>query len=182
MCPPPSLVRRLNAGVWLDMFSVRALVGADGSGILRINSYGHPGVARLDEAELRRLCALPNHHLVAEDINSLVVGYMLAFDRETAYEGEEFRKFRLITPKPFVYIDQVAVAKESKGLGVGRALYGAIEEIARREGGQLLCCEVNTVPPNLESMAFHEALGFRRIESLATLDGREVELLLKEVT
>ena len=26
------------------------------------------------------------------------------------------------------------------------------------------------------------ALGFQRIESLATLDGREVELLLKEVT
>ena len=164
------------------MLSVRALVATDGSRVLRINSDGHPGVSRLDDSELRRLCTLPNHHLVAEDTNSLLVGYILAFDREAAYDGEEFRKFRLITPKPYVYIDQVAVAKESKGLGVGRALYGALEAIARREGAQALCCEVNTVPPNQESMAFHEALGFRRMQSLATLDGREVELLLKELT
>ena len=160
---------------------VRDLVGTDGPGVLRINSDGHPGVARLADAELGRLCTLPNHHLVAEDTNSLLVGYLLAFDREAAYDGEEFQKFRLITPKPYVYIDQVAVAKESKGLGVGRALYSALEVIARREGAQALCCEVNTVPPNEESMAFHEALGFRRMESLATLDGREVELLLKEL-
>jgi uncharacterized protein len=163
------------------MLSVRPLVLSDGLGVLRINSDGHPGVARLDDAELRRLCTLPNHHLVAEDTNSLLVGYILAFDREAAYDGEEFRKFRLITPTPYVYIDQVAVANESKGLGVGRALYGALEAIARREDAQALCCEVNIVPPNQESMAFHKALGFRRKESLTTLDGREVELLLKEL-
>lgn len=163
------------------MLNVRALVGSDGPGVLLINSDGHPGVARLDDSELRRLCTLPNHHLVAEDSNSLLVGYILAFDREGAYDGEDFRKFRLITPKPYVYIDQVAVAKESKGLGVGRALYGTLEAIARREGAQALCCEVNIVPANHESMAFHEALGFRRMESLTTLDGREVELLVKEI-
>jgi predicted GNAT superfamily acetyltransferase len=65
---------------------------------------------------------------------------------------------------------------------VGRALYGALEATARREGAQVLCCEVNTVPPNPESMAFHKALAFRRMRSLITLNGRDVELLLKEVT
>ena len=60
-------------------------------------------------------------------------------------------------------------------------LYGAVEAIARREGAQALCCEVNTVPPNPESMAFHAALSFRRVDSIATLDGREVELLIKEI-
>src|SRR4029453_230738 len=98
-----------------------------------------------DDSELRRLCALPNHHLVAEQIDSLLVGYLLAFDREAAYDGEEFRKFRLLSPRLFIYIDQVAVANALKGLGVGRALYGAVETIARREGAQDLCCEVNTV-------------------------------------
>ena len=112
-------------------------------------------------------------NLVAEDSNRLLVGYLLAFDREAAYDGEEFRKFRQITAKPYVYIDQVAVAKEAKGLGVGKALYGALEAIARRRGAQALCCEVNTVPPNVESMAFHEALGFRRVDSLATSDGEK---------
>ena len=124
---------------------------------------------------------MPNHHLVAEDINTLLVGYVLAFDRQAAYDGEEFRKFQRLTEKRYVYIDQIAVAKESQGLGVGRALYGALEAIACREGAQALCCEVNTVPPNLESMAFHKALSFERIHSMATLDGREVELLLKEL-
>jgi predicted GNAT superfamily acetyltransferase len=163
------------------MLSVRALIGSDGPGVLRINSDGQPGVAQLDDSELRRLCSLPNHHLVAEDIDSLLVGYILAFDREAAYDGEEFLRFRLMTPKPYVYVDQIAVAKESKGLGVGKALYGALEAIARREGAHALCCEVNTVPRNPESMAFHEALGFRRVGSMATSDGREVELLLREI-
>lgn len=164
-----------------ERFSIRPLVETDAPRVLRINSDAHPRVARLDDAELRRLCALPNHHLVAEDINSLLVGYVLAFDREAAYDGEEFRKFRVMSPGPYIYIDQVAVAKASKGLGVGRALYGAVEAIARREGMQALCCEVNTVPPNPESMAFHAALSFLRVGSLATLDGREVELLLKDI-
>jgi len=114
-------------------------------------------------------------------VDSLLVGYILAFNRDAAYDGEEFLKFRLIIPKPYLYIDQVAVATQSKGLGVGRAPYGAVEAIAHREGAQALCCEVNISPPNLESMAFHEALGFQRMESLVTLDGRRVELLLKEV-
>ena len=165
-----------------QVFGVRALVATDESGVLRINSDGYPGVARLDATELRRLCALPNHHLVVEDSNALLVGYLLAFAGEAAYDGEEFRQLRLMTSKRYIYIDQVAVAKQSKGLGVGRALYGAIEATARRDGVQALCCEVNTVPPNPESMAFHEAMRFRRMGSLTTLDGREVELLLKEVT
>lgn len=164
------------------MFTIRALGGNDGSGVFRINSDGHPGVAHLDAAELRRLCALPNLHLVAEDIASGLVGYVLAFDRDAPYDGEEFRQFRLMTPKRYVYIDQVAVAKEARGLGVGRALYGALEAIARREGAQALCCEVNTVPQNLESMAFHKALSFWSMGSMTTTDGRAVELLLKDLS
>jgi hypothetical protein len=164
------------------MFSVRALGGNDGSAVLRINSDGHPGVARLDAAELRRLCALPNHHRVAEDIASGLAGYILAFDRDASYDGEEFRQFRLMTSKRYVYIDQLAVAKEARGLGVGRALYGALETIARREGAQALCCEVNTVPQNLESMAIHKALSFWSMGSMTTTDGREVELLFKDLT
>jgi uncharacterized protein len=60
-----------------------------------------------------------------------------------------------------------------------------VAQVARRglivrEDARALGCEVNVMPPNPESLAFHAPLGFRRISSLATLDGREVELLTKE--
>lgn len=169
------------AGARHPVFNVRGFAGTDAAGVLRINSEGYPGVARLDESELHRLWALPNYHLVAEDLNGLLVGYCLAFPWEAAYDGEEFQEFRRLAPKPFLYIDQVAVAKESKSLGVGRMMYDTLEALGRRDRAQALCCEVNNDPPNPGSMAFHQALGFRRVRSLATSDGRKVELLLKPV-
>jgi predicted GNAT superfamily acetyltransferase len=162
------------------VITVRALLGTDRPEVLRVNA-GQPGVARLADSELRRLCALSSLHLVAEDSDFSLLGYMLAFERNADYDGEEFLKLRSLTPKTYVYIDQIAVASASKGQGIGRALYAAIAGIARGDGSQALCCEVNTVPPNPDSMAFHEALGFRRMGALATSDGREVELLLKDL-
>lgn len=162
------------------MISVRTLAPRDFAQVVRINTQNRPNVAPLDDAELERLTALPNHHLVAEGEGGMVVGYVLAFGREAAYDGEEFLAFRASTAETYVYIDQVAVARESTGIGVGRALYTAIESAAAAYGACSLCCEVNTAPPNPGSMAFHRKMGFHPIGSLATLDGREVALLVRK--
>jgi predicted GNAT superfamily acetyltransferase len=127
------------------------------------------------------LLALPNNHLVAECDGAFVAGYALAFDRDVSYDGEEFLEFRRSVPEPYIYIDQVAVSKETRNLGIGSALYAALESLAKPNGTRQLCCEVNTSPPNPESSAFHRKLGFHPIGSLATRDGRLVELLTKQL-
>ena len=40
-----------------------------------------------------------------------------------------------------------------------------------------IVCEVNVVPPNPGSLAFHKTLGFSKVGQLSVHDGREVVLL-----
>lgn len=159
---------------------IRAMTAADHPEIVRINEQGRPGVAPLDDAEVARLAALSDHHLVATS-DSTVVAYLLALHRDAPYDGEEFHVLRARIDHPFLYVDQIAVAQAKRGAGLGRDLYGAIESTAILAGIGSLCCEVNTNPPNPASSAFHRKLGFRVMAHLSTADGRDVELLVKRL-
>ena len=162
------------------MIGIRAMAQADGAEVLRINAASQPKVALLDEKEWARLMALPGHHLVATREGAGVVGYMLVFFRETPYDGEEFLALRSAIAEPFIYADQVAVAEEFQGRGIGRAFYEELESAAGRRGVRILCCDVNLDPPNPGSSAFHRKLGFGVAGLMVTRDGRDVELLAKE--
>lgn len=76
----------------------------------------------------------------------------------------------------------MAVTPHARGSGVGRALYTALEQAAVQQGANVLCCEINVLPPNPESMAFHTKMGFDVIGTLTTRDGRSVELRSKILT
>jgi len=149
------------------------MTGAFSADILRINRDSRPGVAALDAAELQRLQSLSARHRVAVADDGRVAGYALAFDRDAAYDGEEFLALRKLLSGPFVYIDQIAVAADHRRRGVAAALYRGFEGV--------LCCEVNLQPPNPASSAFHRGCGFDVIETLRTADGRTVELLKRDV-
>jgi len=83
---------------------------------------------------------------------------------------------------PYLYVHQVTVATRFRGMAVGRSLYDEIRSVAVRGGVGVLCCEVNLSPPNPRSLAFHRKLGFGRVATLSTRDGREVELLAKTLS
>jgi uncharacterized protein len=123
---------------------------------------------------------LSQAHLVAEE-GDAIVGYALAFDRSDAYDGEEFMTLRSLIPQSFAYIDQVVVLGSARKAGIGRSLYNALEQAALGRHAHCLCCEVNTTPPNPDSLAFHTRLAFSSIGSLATRDGRNVVLLQKRL-
>jgi predicted GNAT superfamily acetyltransferase len=160
------------------MFSIRTLVPADNVQVLSLNARARPHVALLDGAELERLHALSQVHLVAEE-GEVMLGYALAFARGDAYDGEEFVTLRSLIPQSFIYIDQIVVLGAVRRAGIGRRLYDALEHAALLRDAHCLCCEVNTTPPNPDSLAFHSRLGFSPVGSLATRDGRDVKLLQK---
>ena len=162
------------------MFSIRPLVAADEAQVLKINVEAQPNVAALDHVELARLVGLSPMHVVAA-AGDAVYGYALSFDWDDAYDGEEFLALRSLISQLFVYIDQVAVAATARARGIGRRLYEALERRATDLGISRLCCEVNTRPPNLGSLAFHARLGFSTLSSMATSDGRNVVLLEKRI-
>ena len=162
------------------MLSIRKLAPSDNAQILSLNAKAQPHVAHLDAKELHRLQTLSQVHLVAEQ-DEAIIGYALAFDRNDAYDGEEFMALRSILPQSFTYIDQVVVLASAQKAGIGRRLYGALEKAALLRDVHFLCCEVNTTPPNPNSLAFHSRLAFSSLGSLATRDGRNVVLLRKRL-
>jgi uncharacterized protein len=85
--------------------------------------------------------------------------FLLAFDHDTPSQGPNHAWFLARRPR-FLYVDRVCVDPRARRRGLGRALYAhAIAEAVRR-GIPIVCCEVNTDPPNPVSEAFHASFGF----------------------
>ncbi|MBK6658508.1 MAG: GNAT family N-acetyltransferase [Proteobacteria bacterium] len=149
--------------------------------MLAINAKGIPGVAPLDEVELERLMLLPNAHLAIGPVDDELLGYALAFPDHARYDGEEFQVLLAQCPRPFLYIDQVAIAPNMRRKGIARVLYSALEDEARERTMSGLCCEINLHPPNPVSVSFHRSLGFEQVGKLETSDGRTVALMQKSI-
>ena len=103
--------------------------------------------------------------------------FLLAFDHDTPPQGPNHSWFLARHPR-FLYVDRVCVEPRERRRGLARALYAyALAEAARR-GFPILCCEVNTDPPNPGSDAFHASLGFVEVGRAFLADrGKSVRYL-----
>ena len=84
---------------------------------------------------------------------------LVAFHEGCSYDSPNFAWLKARFPR-FNYIDRVVVSEAARGRGLARRLYAELEEVTRHEGRERLVCEINSVPPNPDSDAFHTALGF----------------------
>ena len=162
-------------------FRIREMVASHAGDVLRINAGARSGVTALWPAELTRLMEIQNRHLVADCPGQGVVGYLLAFPGHSAYSEQVIDAFRRTLAAPLLYIDQVAVAEPARRRGVGRALYAHARGTALDERIRFLCCEVNAIPANPDSEAFHNALGFESRGLLRTPDRRTVTLFVEDL-
>lgn len=149
----------------------------------------------LDEAAIPAALALNNAH--AEELSFkteegfrrlLAIAYrkrctaegdafLIAFDQDADYPGECFAWFKARYPR-FVYVDRVAVDPAHRKRGLARLLYEELFAAARAGGHDRVLCEVNLVPPNPGSDAFHAALGFEEVgRGRLTRLGRDVRYL-----
>ncbi|MBT0668503.1 GNAT family N-acetyltransferase [Novosphingobium profundi] len=87
---------------------------------------------------------------------------IIVLDQDAPYDSPNFRWFAERHTR-FAYIDRVVVATRARGRGLARRLYAHACDAARIAGHDRLVCEINADPPNPASLAFHEALGFRRV-------------------
>jgi uncharacterized protein len=160
-------------------FTLRRARPVDRDRILAINAQGAPGVSVLNPGEIERLFRLSIWFRVAER-SSALAAYLIALRSGSDYDGEEYLWFMKRLPE-FLYVDQVAVATDARGGGVGSALYDDLESFAAGQGIHHLTLEVNLRPENLPSLSFHDRRGFREIDRLETIDGRLVSLRMKEI-
>ena len=144
--------------------------------VLALNEAVEDRTAPLDVA---RLSALIDAALFAEarlDAEGHVAAFLIGFERGARYDSPNFAWLSARLDS-FAYVDRVVVAPRAQGMGLARALYADFAEVARARGLELLACEINRVPANPESDAFHAALGFVEIGQGVPLPGKLVRYM-----
>jgi len=150
--------------------------------VLALNERNVAVLSPMDEDRLRWIVARCAAPFVVEDDEG-VLGFCLALERGSGYDGRYFALFAERYPS-FLYLDRIAVSDRARRRGVGSILYGACEEQARPLGRML--CEVNVVPMNATSMAFHTARGYAEVDRVSVgpdddPDAKVVAMLAKEL-
>ena len=133
--------------------------------------------SEISDVSLERFSELAALAVLARVIGR-VDGFLMAFDENTPEQGENHGWFKAHYPR-FIYIDRVAVSPRLHGQGLARRLYRDAFGWASSQAYPLVCCEVNVLPPNPRSDAFHDALGFTEIAQRTLADGKRVRYLIK---
>jgi predicted GNAT superfamily acetyltransferase len=84
---------------------------------------------------------------------------LIALDNDAVYDNVNFQWFHQRLPR-FVYIDRIIVAGEHRGEGLARLMYHDLFRRMQEAGHDKVVCEVNAVPANPGSDAFHSRMGF----------------------
>ena len=146
-------------------------------GILALNNAHAAELSLLDRG---RLAGLVRQALWAAQVGD-VDGFLLLLDETAAYDSPNFGWFKERYER-FAYVDRVVVAPAARGRGLARRLYAGAFAAAVAAGQQVVAAEVNRVPPNPASDAFHAALGFREVGQAAIHGGaRTVRYLLRDL-
>jgi predicted GNAT superfamily acetyltransferase len=149
---------------------LRQVRKADVPRIVELNDAAEPAVPVTAHADMKRLLSLSSLALVAVGDDDSVHGFVIALDPGAAYDSENYRFFENRGTR-HVYVDRIVVDSAARGSGVGRLLYDAVFERARSTGRHEVTCEVNLAPPNPESLAFHQRLGFTKVAEQPTKGG-----------
>ena len=134
-------------------------------------------VTELSSLSLERLGELVKAAFLARCADSRGA-FLLTFDQDAPYDSPNFIWFKQNYGR-FVYVDRIVVAAGARGRGLAGTLYAELFDRARTEGHTMVCCEVNSDPPNPASDRFHEALGFEEAGAAHLADrGKSVRYLV----
>jgi predicted GNAT superfamily acetyltransferase len=158
-------------------YVIRDVSEDDIDAALALNQAVVPHVNSINVEKMTWFAEHADYFRVAEG-DDRVAAMLVGFLPGSAYDSQYYRWFCTNYPL-FAYIDRVAVDLGLRRAGLARALYDDFEETL----GQfvpMLACEVNILPANAGSMAFHEQMGFEQIEHGVIDPGvREVARLMK---
>ncbi|MCB1497997.1 MAG: GNAT family N-acetyltransferase [Bauldia sp.] len=131
---------------------------AEEAGLLALNNANARETSMLTPEKWRAMVADAFSATCVPDGAALLI----AFDETADYHSPNFLWFRDRYPR-FVYVDRIVVADAHRGRGLASALYGDLFGKATEAGHEVVVCEVNAIPPNPVSDAFHARLGFTEV-------------------
>jgi predicted GNAT superfamily acetyltransferase len=156
---------------------IRPLADADVDAVLDLNAKSVEALSPLDASKLSANRSMAAESLVVE-VDGTVAAFAIAYGPDVDYESENYSWHR-DRFDDFFYLDRIVVGADYRRRGIATALYDAMEEQAGPHGRMV--CEVNSDPPNLESLAFHHGRGYVDIGELVQQDGHRVVMLEKRL-
>lgn len=145
------------------MPKLRHIQPADHASVLALNAANVEALAPMDEARLLELDRLADRFDVI-DVDGGFGGFVVTFGPGASYDSENYRWFAERHDRNFYYLDRIVLADEHRRRGLGSFVYDEIEHVARRYGR--LALEVNLVPRNEISLAFHDRRGYVEVGRL----------------
>ena len=161
---------------------IRPFTSADLPAVQALNAANVPAVGVLDEARVDLFTRAADAFWVAvDDDTATVVGLFVGLREGRPYTSPNYRWFAARHDR-FAYVDRIALTPAARGTGLADSLYDRWEQAARADGVALLCAEVNVLPPNPRSMAFHARRGMVPVAEVASHGGEgRVAMLEKAV-
>lgn len=156
--------------------SLRPISPADHPYVLDLNERNVALLAPMDQARLVQLLGWADRADVVT-VEGAPAGFVLTFPPGTAYDSENYGWFTERFGGDFYYLDRIVLDDSFRRMGLGAFVYDALEQRAAAYSRMVL--EVNSEPPNLPSLAFHERRGYVPVGELG--DTKRVSLLSKEL-
>lgn len=156
---------------------IRNVEERDLEAVLELNEAVVPHVNSVNLDKMSGFAERADYFRVADD-NGTIVAMLIGYLPKSDYESLFYRWFCDRYPL-FAYIDRVAVQADLRRAGLAAKLYQDFENHFC-DSVPMLACEVNILPANAASVAFHERMGFRQVEhAVVTPDVREVSRMIK---
>ena len=161
-------------------FEIKNAGPTDYPELLSLNESCVPNVNSIGETEIAYFNQSAWQFIKVVEDNKLA-GFVVALTPGLTYGSLNYQWFNRELDN-FLYIDRIMVRPGFRKRGVATFLYNHLAHIARRDNLARLCCEVNLVPPNPDSLALHLGLGFIELATQKTESGsKEVSLLVMEL-
>jgi predicted GNAT superfamily acetyltransferase len=135
---------------------LRPLRDTDVADVLSLNHANVSALSPLDESRLRALRGLADRVDIL-DVEGAFAGFVITFASGTTYDSDNYGWFGDRHDR-FYYLDRIVLAEGFRRRGLGGFVYDEVEKVAAPYGR--LCLEVNLVPPNEGSLAFHASRGY----------------------
>jgi uncharacterized protein len=136
---------------------LRRIEPSDHADVLALNEANVVALAPMDEARLLELDRMADRFDVV-DVDGELGGFVVTFGPGSAYDSENYRWFAERHGRSFYYLDRIVLADRHRRRGLGSFVYDEVEHVARPYGR--LALEVNLVPRNDVSLAFHDRRGY----------------------
>lgn len=145
--------------------------------MLALNERNVTALAPMDEARLRELEGFADRFDVVE-VDGAFAGFVVTFGPGTQYDSENYRWFADRYGDDFYYLDRIVLDDRFRRRGLGTFVYDEVEAVAKSR--HRLALEVNLVPRNDVSLAFHRGRGYVEVGRLGD-ETHLVSLMEKEL-